>query len=252
MKKTKEYVYVPRREYKKFYHRCLTLLNQLTKKLKLRGIKTTLALVGSGKRHLVMQLVINGEKQAYDLDFNLEVDTAALPQKYRNLKLLKEVIRAEVNDVIHKADCFADGQDSTSAISVLLYFNDSPKVKFSFDIAIVSKNEDGDLQRLVHIKESDMYEWRLAKNTEDVERKAKLLNTATTWNQVREHYKNLRNKHIDDKEHYPAFICYAMAIHDVYNAESVRVSRNKEYASPLYQSHLNPNWDPVGDSAEDD
>ena len=216
MKAKKSYVFVPRETYKPFFNRCYNHLSKLITELKKIGIKATLYPIGSGKRHLVTQKIINGKPQAYDLDFNLEIDLDSLPPKYKSLKKLKDKIRGLLNEIIAENDSFSDGQDSTSVISVPLHFPDSPEIKFSFDLAIVSRNPYGNLQRLIHDKSHNNYTWSPSKKSKDCDKKAEKLKTAERWNQVRDHYLELKNQFINDTNH-PSFICYVMAINEVHD-----------------------------------
>lgn len=216
MKAIKTYVFVPRETYKPFFNRCANLLVPLISELKKIGIKATLYPIGSGKRHLVTQKIINGKPQAYDLDFNLEIDLNSLPPKYKSLKKLKDKIRGLLNQIIADKDFFSDGQDSTSVISVPLHFDNSKDIEFSFDLAIVSRNSYGNLQRLIHDKSHNNYTWSPAKNSKDCDKKAERLKTAERWNKVRKRYLELKNQFINDINH-PSFICYVMAINEVYD-----------------------------------
>ena len=55
-----------------------------------------------------------------------------------------------------------------------------------------------------------------SKNSKDCDKKAEKLKTAERWNQVRDHYLELKNQFINDTNH-PSFICYVMAINEVYD-----------------------------------
>lgn len=215
MKANKTYVFVPREIYKPFFNRCYNVLVPLIAELKKIGIKATLYPIGSGKRHLVTQKIVNGKPQAYDLDFNLEIDLDSLPPKYKSLKKLKDKIRGLLNQIMANKDFFSDGQDSTSVISVPLHFNDSKEIEFSFDLAIVSRNSYGNLQRLIHDKSHNNYTWSPAKNSKDCDIKAERLKTPERWNKVRKRYLELKNQFINDNNH-PSFICYVMAINEIY------------------------------------
>ncbi len=215
MKANKTYVFVPREIYKPFFNRCYNVLVPLIAELKKIGIKATLYPIGSGKRHLVTQKIVNGKPQAYDLDFNLEIDLDSLPTKYKSLKKLKDKIRGLLNQIMANKDFFSDGQDSTSVISVPLHFNDSKEIEFSFDLAIVSRNSYGNLQRLIHDKSHNNFTWSPAKNSKDCDIKAEKLKTPERWNKVRKRYLELKNQFINDNNH-PSFICYVMAINEIY------------------------------------
>lgn len=221
MKTNKTYVFVPKSVYKHFFNRCYNLLIPLKEELKKIGINAILYPIGSGERHLVTRLVINDEFQPFDLDFNLEINLLTLPKKYRNLKELKNIIIVNLNKITENRDFFSNSQDSTSVISVPLHFKNSKKIKFSFDLAIVSRNTYGNLQRLIHDKKNENFIWTPAKNSKDFKKKAEKLKTPQLWNQVRKHYLNLKNQFINDC-HHPSFVCYIMAINEVYNQNCIK------------------------------
>lgn len=86
----------------------------------------------------------------FDLDYNLEIIKA--PDEYWNdLRHLKNTVRILL-DKAEGLTCFSESQDSTSCLTALLHFKDEPAVEFSFDVAIVAKNSDGTLCRLIHNK----------------------------------------------------------------------------------------------------
>lgn len=219
MKKIKSYAFVPKSTYKHFFNRCYNLLIPLVNELKELGITAKLYPIGSGKRHLVTQLTINDVPQPFDLDFNLEIDINILPKKYRNLKKLKDTVRSTLNSIINKEnsnDFFSDGQDSTSVISVPLHFEDSKDIQFTFDLAIVSRNSHGNLQRLIHNKKDEIFTWSPAKNSKDFETKAEKLKSAEYWNEVRTRYLEFKNQFVNDITH-PSFVCYIMAVNEVHS-----------------------------------
>ena len=74
-----------------------------------------------------------------------------------DLRKLKETVRCSLNKAVGNS-FFSDGKDSTSVITSILHFNDSPKVEFSFDVAILAKNSDGDYCRLIHNKNYGIYD----------------------------------------------------------------------------------------------
>lgn len=249
MKKTSEYVFVHKKVYKKYINRCRNLLEPLVKELKKIGVKSKMYLTGSGGRHLVMQKVVNGEKRPFDLDFNLEIELDSLPKKFKDLKVLKDTVRTMLNKQIFKKDYFSDGQDSTSVISVPLHFQDDEnQLQFSFDVAIVSRNVCGQLQRLIHNKKNNGFTWSLARDSKYIDEKADILRKEELWNDLRNRYKAFRNQFINSANH-PAFICYIMTVEEIFCSEmNKKDGKLRKYCG----CHLNPNWDPVGDSAEDD
>lgn len=211
----KKFEFVPRREYSSYLHHSTKLVEKITSELSKLNIKSVFYPVGSGKYHLITRCIENGKKHPFDLDYNLEIDIKTLPEKFRNLNLLKETVKTQLNNVIrNEKESFRAGQDSTSVITVPLHFpNDVDKIEFSIDVAIVSKNENGDLQRLVRNKKTGGITWSQIKNTNNIKNKIQEIKTANLWNDVRKNYLNLKN---NPKIEEPSFICRIMAIENVY------------------------------------
>ena len=153
-------------------------------------------MIGSaGKRHLVTRLIINGEKKPFDVDINIELDIDRLQEQYRNLNYLKEIIRAELNKSISsEEEYFSDGENSTSVISVPLHFiDDQTKTMFSFDIGIVSRNKNGNLQRLLYNKKQNLYTWCKVRNSSEIDKKVKEIKIQQKWNSLRAEYLKIKN-----------------------------------------------------------
>ena len=247
MKRTQHYEFVSKKIYGPYLNRALQLVQKVVKTLNSKGIKSKCYLIGSaGKRHMVTRLVINGVPQPFDVDINIEIELATLPKKFKNLKYLKEFIRSELNKSIdEKKEFFSDGSNSTSVISCPRYFNDDhTKTKFSFDIGIVSRNSGGNLQRLIANKPKDLYTWAKVKKTTSLDEHVEVIQENGYWNQLRDVYLETKNRLVDDKNT-PSFVCYKIAVEIVYG----RI-KNQYKAKPVYKRARN--WDPVGDSAEDD
>lgn len=113
-------------------------------------IVTNFELVGSGARNMITR---NGDGP-YDLDYNLVI--VHLPDQYKNnLGYLKETVRRCLNNAVRSND-FDDAQDSTSVLTSIRHFNDTPNVVFSFDVAIVMYNSNGkELVRTFKRRKSD-------------------------------------------------------------------------------------------------
>ena len=216
MKKEKHYEFVSRKEYQPYLLKTNRVIQLLIKKLKAKGIRARFYIIGSaGKRNLVTRLIINNEKQAFDVDVNIEIELSSVPQKYKELRTLKELIRTDLNKSIKESDSpFSDGCNSTSAITVPLY-DEHHNLKFSFDLGIVSRNKNDDLQRLLFKKEQNVYKWEML-FTSDLEFKFKSIRTNSQWNTLRTAYLNLKNRFMNDKKH-PSYVCYKMAVNDTYN-----------------------------------
>ena len=121
---------------------CARVLTETCEMLREEGINAQFVLVGSGARNLITR---NGDGP-YDLDYNLVI-IAADPFYMNDPHQLKEKVRSCLNAA--EGNYFSDAQDSTAVLTCLLHFNDTPKVEFSFDVAIVRRNKNGNLMRLI-------------------------------------------------------------------------------------------------------
>ena len=217
MKRTKHYEFVSRKDCKNPLQRTCNIIQLTVKNLKSKGIKANYYVIGSASdRNLVTCIVIDGKKQPIDIDINLEVDLHTVPTKYKQLGLLKELIRSEINKAIK--DCgekFSDGQNSSSVITSILYDN-KKNILFSFDVGIVSRNKNNELQRLVLNKKSNSYTWNVVFGSSNLGEKAKFIKSNEDWLKLRSVYLKFKNKYINDENH-PSYVCYKMAVEEVYN-----------------------------------
>ena len=154
------------------------------------------------------------------MDYNLEIIKAE-KKFWNNLELLKNTVRTSLNEA-EEFKCFSDAQDSTSCLTALLHFNDSPQIEFSFDVAIVCKSEDGSYLRLIHNKNAfglgrDQYTWNKVPDSHDVRKKADVLKKENLWLEVRDRYVELKNQYLfsGDKSH-PSFVVYVEAVNEIY------------------------------------
>lgn len=212
------YKLVDEAECKKYRSDCSATLKQVCSILREKGITSQFALVGSGARNMVTR---NGDGP-FDLDYNLEI-IKATEEYWNDLRLLKDTVRVSLDKAIRIENCFSESQDSTSCLTALLHFDDEPSIKFSFDIAIVKKNSNGTLYRLLHNKNAfgfgnDQYVWNEVPDSHDVAQKVKQIKSKGLWLEVRERYVYLKNIYLSrqDKSH-PSFIVYVEAVNQVYN-----------------------------------
>ncbi len=211
------YEVVHESEYHRYRKDCSEVLKRTCMFLKRKGIGASFVLVGSGARNLVTR---NGNGP-FDLDYNLQI--LKMPQEYeRDLRGLKETIRNALNRA--EGDTFFDdAQDSTSCLTAILHFKDSPQIEFKFDVAIVKKNQNGNWMRLIHNKNAffigiDQYTWNEVPRSSDVKEKADVLKDENLWEEVRETYVWLKNMYLRgmDKTH-PSFVVYVEAVNQVYD-----------------------------------
>lgn len=175
-----------------------------------------LSLVGSGAKNLITR---NGNGP-YDLDYNLVVIKAD-ERYWKDLRLLKDTVRNALNKAERK-DFFSDAMDSRSCLTTLLHFNDSPNVEFSFDVAILTKNRNGDYMRLIHNKNAfcfgyDQYTWNEVPKSHDVKEKADAIKAEGLWQEVRDRYVGLKNMYLSRQDNtHPSFIVYVEAVNEIY------------------------------------
>lgn len=212
------YKLVDESECKRYRSNCSHVLKEACDLLREKGIIAQFTLVGSGARNMVTR---NGNRP-FDLDYNLEIIKA--PDEYWNdLRHLKNTVRI----LLDKAEgllCFSESHDSTSCLTALLHFKDEPTVKFSFDVAIVAKNSNGTLCRLIHNKNvwgygNDQYVWNEVPNSHNIVQKVKQIKIKGLWLQVRDRYIYLKNLYLSrprEKDH-PSFIVYIEAVNQIYN-----------------------------------
>ena len=210
------YEYVVEKEVKRYRSECSHILEQLRDLLNTEyGINTQFSLVGSGgdSRNMVTR---NGDGP-YDLDYNLIIIKMS-NEYWNNLRKLKDIVRDSLNKIV-KDTLFSDGKDSHSVITSILHFTDTPKVKFSFDMAILAKNSKGNFCRLIHNKGySDSFTWNEVPSSHNVKEKADMLKRNSLWNEVRETYLNKKNMYLRrHDDNHPSFVVYVESVNEVYN-----------------------------------
>lgn len=196
---------------------CSNALKELCLILKAKEITAQYTFIGSGAKNMVTR---NGNGP-FDLDYNLEI--IKMSDEYQHdLRYLKDTVRVSL-DKATGSQYFSTSKDSTSCLTALLHFKDKSKVRFSFDVAIVTRNSKGTLRRLIHNKRisldgHDQYIWDDVPRSHNVGFKAGKLKAEGFWGDVRERYIDLKNLHLqsNDKNH-PSFIVYIEAVNQVYD-----------------------------------
>ena len=211
------YEYVVEREVKRYRSDCSNTMEQLRDLLyEKHDINTQFSLVGSGgdSRNMVTR---NGDGP-FDLDYNLII--ISMPNEYwNNLKRLKDTVRDSLNEIVGNT-WFSDGKDSRSVITSILHFKDSPEVEFSFDIAILARNSNGNLCRLIHNNKgywNESFTWNEVPSSHNVKEKADELKRNGLWNVVREVYLDKKKMYLRRRDdNHPSFIIYVETINEVY------------------------------------
>ncbi len=209
------YEYVEESVIKPYRRYCSNIMIELRDSLNENyDITTQFSLVGSGSDSRNM-VTANGNGP-FDLDYNLQI--IRMPDKYwNNLMKLKDTVRNELNKIVHNT-FFSDGKDSKSVITSLLHFNDEPNVEFSFDIAILARNNNGNWCRLIHNKSfQNQFTWNEVPTSHNVKDKAQALKSKHLWNEVRDRYLDLKNKYLRNNDNnHPSFIVYVEAVNQIY------------------------------------
>ena len=205
------YEFVYESEAMRYRSDCSRTLKKTCELLRTKGISAQFSLVGSGARNMITR---NGDGP-YDLDYNFLVMKA--DNKYRDPRLLKDTIRNALNKAVG-GKFFSDAQDSTSCLTALLHFKDTPNVEFSFDVAIIKKNPNGNYMRLVHNKSWNQYTWNEVPNSHQVKDRADKLKRAGLWQKVRDRYLEKKNMYLFRQDHnHPSFVVYVEAVNEVYS-----------------------------------
>ena len=196
---------------------CTSVLTGTCAILKRKNISAQFTLVGSGAKNLITR---NGDGP-YDLDYNLEI-VKAPRELWDDLNRLKDTVRIALNKA--NGFDFSDAHDSTSVLTCLLHFTDEPSVQFKFDVAIVTRDEDGNLLRLIHNKNqwgfgpNGQYTWNQVPNSHNVAEKAQAIKAKGQWLLVRQRYVDKKNIYLSrqDRKH-PSFIVYVEVVNEIYN-----------------------------------
>lgn len=207
------YEFVCESEAKQYRSDCSRILKKTCELLKAKGISAQFSLVGSGARNMITR---DGDGDGpYDLDYNLLVMKA--DDEYRDPRLLKDTIRNALNKAVG-GKFFSDAQDSTSCLTALLHFGKTSNIKFSFDVAIIKKNPNGNYMRLVHNKPWNQYTWNEVPRSHQVKDRADELKEAGLWQAVRDRYLEKKNMYLSWQDHnHPSFVVYVEAVNEVYN-----------------------------------
>jgi len=110
-------------------------------------------------------------------------------------------------------------------------------MKFSFDIGIVSRNKNGNLQRLIHNKANDSFTWNEAKNSKGLDERIKFLKSHGRTEEIKTLYLKKKNDYLskNQKEYHPSFNVYIETINELYKKYFVQPEKRNE-TSPKKQN----------------
>ena len=111
-----------------------------------------------------------------------------------------------------------DFQDSTSSLtSSVIYFTNRPDIESSIDLGIVTLNNQGLWERLIHDKQNKQYYWNVVRNSKSVDDKASILKKNNHWPEVRDRYLEIKNKYLTQNDYnHPSFVCYIEAVNQTF------------------------------------
>ena len=151
------------------------------------------------------------------------------------LRLGKKALFEEVNIKFTEGNCYgligANGAGKSTLFNVLtgvyvptrgeIHFKDQPTLRFSIDIGIVTRDNNGLWNRLIHEKTgfsfTDKYYWNEVRNSKGVSDKAATLKKNNHWNDVRQRYLDIKNKYLRANDYnHPSFVCYIEAVNEIY------------------------------------
>lgn len=217
------YEFVHESEYCQYREYCSGILKTVCVLLKEKGISAQFTLIGSGARNMVTR---NGNGP-YDLDYNLII-VKALDEYWKNPRRLKETVRLALNQSA-KPNRFDDAQDSTSCLSVILHYDDTPEIEFKFDVGIIWKMPDSDDVRLIHNKNvlpNGQFIWNKVPQSRNLKEKERILKKDNLWEDVRNQYLALKKMYLSrqDRNH-PSFVVYVEAVNQVYDKHYLHLRR---------------------------
>lgn len=210
------YTYVEDKEFlKEAQSVCSGIVREIEVELReKKDINSQMFLVGSGGRNMITQ---NGN-EGIDFDYNLNI--LSCPD-WEDTRGIKEAVRQCFNAVMRRHR-LADVEDSRSSLtSKPIYFTEGNRTSFHIDLAIVTEDNKGFWQRLIHNKTGlvsrDSWIWNKAPHSENVREKADKIKKAGKWLAVRERYLDKKNYYLrrNDYDH-PSFVCYIEAVNEIY------------------------------------
>lgn len=196
---------------------CSTTIKELETLLRNNyDINSQAFLVGSGARNMITQ----NENEGIDFDYNLNI--LSCPD-WDDAKSIKETVRIAFNKILRNQG-LNDAEDSTSSVTTKpMCFKNAPEIEFKIDVCIVTINNAGEWERLIHEKTGntyyDRYYWNIAPNSKGYQEKARMIKSVPGWwNEVRAKYLDRKNLYLrkGDNNH-PSFVCYIEAVNDIYN-----------------------------------
>ncbi|MGN1407589.1 hypothetical protein [Lactobacillus sp.] len=211
------YEYVSKKTVKIYKARCNEYLSQLKKVLQDKyQLKVQSSLIGSGSKALVTR---NGN-EPFDLDYNLVLKS--MPEDFeQDPKKLKDTVRVELDKIIHDNSSVHDshGKDSTAPITYFFPARFHGEEPFGLDLGIIWQKK-GQALRLIHLKKDDpdRFVWNEVFDSKNTEARAKKIQEAKQWNELRNEYLKLKNGYLKNQsKDISSYVVYVEAVNNVFS-----------------------------------
>lgn len=224
------YKYVTQREVAPCIKACEAIFTKLRAALASEVKISSIELIGSGARNMV---TCDTNDAVFDLDYNLKLSSVQ-GRWTNNLLGLKSFIKSTLDKLLQETDTYAfkDGSDSTSALTYEVFYKQSGKKAFCFDLAIFIKKEESYLL-LKHDKLTNvciLNERKIIQNQED---KVALIKEQKLWNDLRERY--LKQKNNSDGG--GSWELYQKALNEIYMDAQNKKKGTKKMAKVSGNTH---------------
>ena len=199
------YNYVSKKEIRDIREYCEDIIKKIQKSQLKEFFTFSFYLIGSGKTNLI---TINGDNGTYDLDYNLilqkdKADLFSKPQKIKEL-FSKEFDKERNNFNIKKIE------NSSSVIT--LKFKDK---KANVDIAILSKNNNGNYSKIIYDKNKNRYIWNEIKCSKNYQDNINSIKQQMCWKEVRDKYLFKKNSYLRQNKNISSFSILLETINEV-------------------------------------
>ena len=209
--------YVSKSQYKPHLKIANDLLQFLHKELKIyfrEKYKTKFTfehkIIGSGSKKLIMKK-IDGN-QGFDFDYNVVINNFdKLPVKAQDC--IRNIFISAIQDILRDDPYEIGINNSTSVITVKFYNGNKTETIFGIDIAIMKKDNDGNLFIWEFNDNKQNLIWNQRQSLQELDRKVKLLRKLQLWGDVRDRYEVLKNKNAYEI----SFALFIQTISDIYN-----------------------------------
>ena len=175
---------------------CTSLVSRTEKILQEKNINSQMFLVGSGGRNMITR---NGSGPI-DFDYNLNVISC---DDWDDTKGIKDKVMNAFNKALAEENLLSCSDSTASLGTKPIWFEDVPEVKFSIDLAIVTLDNKGLWNRLIHEKDrygnprNDRWIWNIAPNSQKLKEKADFIKETTPKiNDIEKKLDKMEEKHI--------------------------------------------------------